>query len=117
MENEMFDELTETLIATTEGIEEEVSRQLKLWGVNFDDQNTANDWCAYICRYVSEGAYSGRQNQYTPERFKEHLKKAAALCVSAIVAIERNGDCSPRHYEGLPKAGAKEESKNASLPT
>jgi len=85
----------------------EVLRQLDLWGCGFDDKNTANDWVAYICNYVANGAYSGRQSQYTPERFKEHLKKAAALCVSAILAIDRNGDCAPRHYEGLPRAGAK----------
>ena len=46
---------------------------------------------------------------YTPKKFREHLMKSAALCISAILAIDRNGDCAPRHYEGLPRAGAKEE--------
>jgi hypothetical protein len=86
----------------------EVDRQMRLWGTSFDDKNTANDWVAYICNYVASGAYSGRQAKYTPTRFREHLVKAAALCVSAILAIDRNGDCAPRHYEMLPRAGAKE---------
>lgn len=108
MNEEMFNSFTEAIIATCEDIEAEVTRQLKLWGTEFDDKNTANDWCAYICNYVASGAYNGRQEKYTPERFQKHLKKAAALCVSAIVTIARNNDCAPRHYENLPRAGAKE---------
>lgn len=92
----------------------EVLRQLELWGVDFDDKNTANDWAAYICRYVTEGAYIGRRTLYTPVRFREYLKKAAALCISAMAAIDRNGDCAPRHYEGLPGAGSKKENKDVS---
>jgi len=97
------------LFGTLKMLEAEVKQQLRLWGTEFDDKNTANDWVAYICRYVAEGAYGGRQNKYTPERFKEHLIKAASLCISAIITIERNKDCAPRHYEGLPRAGSKEE--------
>jgi len=89
------------------GLEFEVWRQEKLWGTEFDDKNTANDWVAYICNYIARGAYAGREEQYTPQRFMENLLKAAALCISAILAIKRNGDCAPRHYEGLPRSGAK----------
>ena len=89
-------------------IRNEFTRQLSLWGTDFDDKNTANDWAAYISRYVNEGAYSGRQEKYTPKRFREHLIKAATLCVAAVAAIDRNGDCAPRHYEDLPRAGAKD---------
>ena len=84
----------------------EVRRQIELWGTDFDDKNTANDWCAFICDYVAAGACQGREDKYTPARFETHLIKAAALCVSAIAAIRRNGDCAPRHYENLPRAGA-----------
>ena len=95
------------------GIKTERERQVKLWGDDFDDKNTANDWAAYVSKYVNEGAYSGRQDKYTPERFREHLLKAATLCVAAVEAIDRNGDCAPRHYEGLPGAGAKDiENRN-----
>jgi len=85
----------------------EVIRQLELRGEQFDDQNTANDWIAYICHYVSEGAYNGRQEQYHPAQSKSFFKKAAASCISAMLAIERNGSCAPRHYE-QPKNIAKE---------
>ena len=88
-------------------IAEERARQVKLWGNDFDDKNTANDWVAYVCNYVAAGAYVGRQEKYTPKRFREHLAKAAGLCISAMLAIDRNGDCTPRHYENLPGAGAK----------
>lgn len=88
-------------------IESEVIRQLELWGTEFDDKNTANDWSAYVTNYVAKATYSGRQEEYSPEKFKENMKKAAAICVSAIAAIERNGDCAPRHYEDLPNSGAK----------
>ena len=97
--SKMDDPLGETIIKVLEDISGEIDRQLKLWGTAFDDKNTANDWVAYICRYVSEGSYSGRNNQYSPKKFSDSLKKAAALCVSAIVTIARNGDCAPRHYE------------------
>ena len=90
------------------GIEKERERQVKLWGNKFDDKNTANDWASYIHNYVSIGVYSGREAKYTPERFREHLIKAATLCVAAVEAIDRNGNCAPRHYEDLPRAGAKE---------
>lgn len=90
------------------GIEKERQRQVKLWGDDFDDKNTANDWVAYIGNYVNLGAYSGREAKYTPARFRENLVKAATLCIAAIEAIDRNGDCASRHYEKLPRAGAKE---------
>jgi len=92
-----------------DGLISERLRQQQLWGNKFDDKNTANDWASYICNYVSTGAYSGRQAQYTPQRFREHLLKAATLCIAAIEAIDRNGDCAPRHYENLSRAGAKKE--------
>lgn len=82
-----------------DNVENEVIRQLKLWGTDFDDKNTANDWVAYITRYVAEGAYDGRGGNYTPERFRKHLIKAAAICVSAIETIDRNGELTARHYD------------------
>ena len=85
----------------------EHSRQVRFWGTTFDDKNTANDWCAYICKYVAAGAYAGRGEKYTPKEFRENLKKAATLCIAAMEAIDRNGDCAPRHYEGVKNAGAK----------
>lgn len=77
----------------------ERKRQDGLWGTAFDDKNTPNDWVAYITRYVSEGAYDSRNKVYTVDRFREHLVKAACLCVAAIETIDRNGGCAPRHYD------------------
>ena len=98
----------ERLVKTTDDIHQEVLRQVELWGTEFDDKNTANDWVSYILYYLGQASYSGRKEQYNPEKFKENMRKAAALCVSAIVAVERNGDCAPRHYEDLPRSGATE---------
>lgn len=83
-----------------------VTRALELWGTEFDDGNTANDWVAYVTYYVSSGAYAGRNENYTPEQYRKNLAKAAGLCIAAMLAIDRNGDCAPRHYENLPNAGA-----------
>ena len=81
-------------------IDDERARQDTHWGNEFDDKNTPNDWVSYIVRYVAEGAYSGRSNQYTPERFRGHLIKAAALCVAAIETMDRRGgDLAARHYD------------------
>lgn len=79
----------------------EVERQQKMWGTEFDDLNTANDWCAYICRYVSDGVYVGSEGKdLTPKRFFETMKKVIAMAVSAILAAERaNGLPAARHYE------------------
>ena len=89
-------------------IMEERRRQIMLWGNNFDDKNTANDWASYILNYVAKAVYSGRQESYTPEKFRLNMKKAAALCIAAIETVDRNGDCAPRHYEDLPRSGAKD---------
>jgi len=89
------------------GIVNEVKRQLELWGTDFDDKNTANDWAAYIIAYIGKATYTGRDEVYSPEKFITNMKKAASLCLSAIFAVKRNGDCAPRHYEKLPRAGAK----------
>ena len=80
-------------------ISEERERQDALWGTEFDDKNTPNDWLAYIVRYVAEGGYYGRLEQYDPQQFRDFLIKAAALCVAAVEAYERNGGFPPRHYE------------------
>ena len=101
----MSDEQEQT--TTLDEIFSERLRQMRLWGNDFDDKNTANDWTAFICFYVSSGAYSGRQEKYSPEKFRGCLKKASTLCLAAIEAIDRNKDCAPRHYEKLPNAGAK----------
>jgi hypothetical protein len=73
----------------------ERERQNKMWGNAFDAKNTVNDWVAYITRYVSEGAYDGSTQKFSEEKFREHLLKAATLCVAAL----EQGSYSPRHYD------------------
>lgn len=89
-----FDSVQNTLVE----IAVEVNRQIKLWGFEFDNKNTANDWVAYITRYAADGAYDGREHKYNKEYFRRALIKTAALCVAAILAIDRGGP-APRHYD------------------
>lgn len=77
----------------------ERQRQNGLWGDDFDDKNTPNDWVAYITNYVSVGAYDGHEEHYTLGNFRRCLVKAATICVAAIEAIDRNGKCADRHYD------------------
>ncbi|KKN77452.1 hypothetical protein LCGC14_0360110 [marine sediment metagenome] len=81
------------------GISVERNRQDGLWGNDFDDKNTPNDWVAYVNNYLAQGAYDGRSEEYTVEKFRIALVKAATICVAAIEAIDRNGKCADRHYD------------------
>lgn len=70
-------------------IEKERQRQLYLWGNKADNLNTRNDWASYICNYVANGAYNGKDNEFSEEHFRANLIKAATICVAAIEAIDR----------------------------
>ncbi len=82
-----------------QAIKKERERQDRLWGVEFDDKNTPNDWATYIMRYVSEAVYDGRDQAFTVEGFRENLMKAATIVVAAIEAVDRNGHLAKRHYD------------------
>ena len=77
----------------------ERDRQDSFWGHSFDDVNNPNDWVAYITRYVSDGAYSGRTQKYSHKDFREALIKTAALCVAAVESYERQKKFPSRHYD------------------
>lgn len=72
-----------------DAILDERKRQDDLWGKEFDDINTPNDWVAYITRYVSDGAYNGKDNKFDINHFRKRLVQSAALCVAAIESIDR----------------------------
>jgi hypothetical protein len=84
-----------------EEIYDERERQIEKWGNDFDDQNTINDWVAYITSYATRGATAG--GWFHPEasdRFCQGMVKVAALAIAAIEACERNQHAfAPRHYD------------------
>lgn len=73
-------------------IVEELQRQqhLKIGGdtEEFDKGNTANDWVAYITRYLGKATLETRDQSIT-EDFDSYMVKVAALAVSAIRARRR----------------------------
>lgn len=71
-----------------QAINDERERQDKMWGKKADKLNTRNDWASYIARYVLEGAYNGRQCQYSDGRFREYLIKAAAMSIACIELMD-----------------------------
>ena len=107
--DEQLQQLSDAFGDSISDVAKEVARAFALWGIDFDDKNTANDFVAFITYYASSGAYAGRQEKYKPEKFRTHLLKAAGLCIAAVAAIDRNGDCAPRHYEKQQFAGAKND--------
>ena len=74
-------------------------RQSQLWGMDFDQLNTPNDWVAFITYYAGIAAYDGRNRKYTPQSFRDNMKKVAALAQSAMIMIDLMDRCAPRHYE------------------
>lgn len=89
-------------------VQQERDRQVRLWGLKFDAKNTPNDWAAYIINYVAKATYAGRDEVFTPEQFRANMMKVAAIAQAAVLMIDLNGGCAPRHYEGLPASGANE---------
>ena len=88
MEIEVVMDVTDTVLNE---VKLERKRQLTLWGNLADNENTRNDWAAYICRYASDGAYNGKNCLFSEIHFRECLIKAAAICAAAIEAIDRLG--------------------------
>ena len=74
-------------------------RQSQLWGMDFDQLNTPNDWATFITYYASRAAYDGRDRKCTPQSFRDNMKKVAALAQSAMIMIDLMDRCAPRHYE------------------
>ena len=79
-------------------INDERDRQEQLWGIEFDNAHTMNDWVTYICRYASSSAKMGEG----VEHFKAQILKTATICVAALEAAERLGELPPRHYDDMP---------------
>ena len=82
-----------------EYIFEEIDGELKnaaaRWGTDFDDNNTSNDWVAYVAKYAGQAVTL----PFSRAVFEENMKKIAGIAVSAIEASRRNGGPAPRHYD------------------
>lgn len=77
----------------------ERQRQIKAvgWSWDNDDRNTVNDWAAVISHYATSGTHYSKADDVEAQR--AGLVNAAALCLAALEALERNGKFPPRHYD------------------
>ncbi len=103
----MSDTATKRIHRIAKEVGAERLRQEMLWGHEFDAKNTPNDWAAFICHYVGLATYSGCKDEYTPESFRANMLKVSALAQGAVAVIDAQGKCADRHYENLPRSGAK----------
>ncbi len=78
-----------------EEIRVERERQDDLWGVEFDDQNTLNDW---VTRIVICAGKAARMDSL-PKKQRDKMLKVAALATAAVESFDRNGEFAPRHFE------------------
>lgn len=75
---------------------EELSYAAQKWGHVFDDQNTLNDWVAYVMIYCSNAALMDMRDD--PAAIRAQLIKAAGLCLNAAAHV-RTERIAPRHYD------------------
>jgi hypothetical protein len=70
--------------------------QDSVWGTDFDDKNTPNDWVSYFPKYIARACTV----EVTTQDFRSAMIKTAALAVAALEALERNdGELIKRHYD------------------
>lgn len=91
--DEMDTHMRRELIYTK--ITEERAYQDERWGEEFDEKNTSNDWCSYICRYATRAA----SFNLAPKEYRDNLIRVAALAVAAIETLDRTDVLPPRHYD------------------
>lgn len=75
----------------------ELEYQKTIWGKEFDDKNTVNDWVTYIVHYASKAAMDSK----TVDKQREAMVKTATLAISAVQAFDRNNEFADRHYENI----------------
>jgi hypothetical protein len=69
--------------------------QDKMWGNDFDDKNTMNDWITYIAKFAGRAGSVGKDLDYQ----KEGLVKVMALAMAALESCDRNNGFPKRHYD------------------
>ncbi len=91
---------TADLSAARASLELEIDYARK-WGIEFDDDNTPNDWAAYIALYTGKAIEmtDGRPDlSLDCERFRQNMIKVASLALHAVAAVDRGGPAL-RHYD------------------
>ena len=88
-DNEFFSQLCQSMIA-------ERLYQMEKWGDGFDANNTANDWHAYISKYLGKTLITDMSPE-SLEEFRANLVKVITLAMAAIEWSERG--MAPRHYD------------------
>jgi hypothetical protein len=75
-------------------VKKERKYQDKQWGLEFDKNNTANDWSSYILTYLANGTAM-------PTGSKEYRKFMIKVAALSFAAIEMHDDklMPLRHYE------------------
>jgi hypothetical protein len=76
-----------------DGVRKERDRQIDLAHggdtEQFDKNNSANDWIAYINAYTGRAARKVYRNDREGQQFRENMIKAAALCIAAVEAHDK----------------------------
>ena len=84
-------------------IDTERKRQDDLWGHEFNDKNTPNDWVTFIVRYLSIAADDRPLKREGGRGYAIHYRlnliKAATIVVAALEAYDRQQGTVRRHYE------------------
>ena len=76
------------LFGILEEVNNERRRSQDKWGDKFDDENTEQDWAAFIMYYTALGITS-RLGAAPGRPFREAMLKVATLAVTAIEAHDR----------------------------
>ena len=88
------------LVAIFDEIDVVRMRQAGMWGHEFDDKNTPNDWVTFVTRYLSRAADDTvTQPSHIEKFYRLNMVKAATVCIAAIEAFDRAQGTVARHYE------------------
>lgn len=73
--------------AVINDILKERAYQASIWGVEFDNKNTATDWFSYIEEYNHKAVIA-----LDDKVWRNQMIKVASLAVAAVEAFDRNGN-------------------------
>lgn len=70
-------------------VQAEIQKALEKLPEGFEDQNSNNDYIAYVTAYLGRAADGVFRNEREGQTFRDNMVKAAGLCISAIVAYDK----------------------------